>query len=106
MKVLLDIKKSVRVVVLVLATLFSAAAIAETTLQPGETYYFDNFDPTLKPWKPGVGLNIEEVYKNYLYYEVVVDKAGRGITVNRYIQGTKDHSDKYLIRLDGSLEVK
>lgn len=99
-------KKSVRVAVLALASFFSVAVIAETTLQPGETYYFDSFDPTLKPWKPGEGLNIEEVYKNYLYYEVVVDKAGRGITVNRYIRNARDRSDKYLVRPDGSLEAK
>lgn len=106
MKVLPSMKKSVRAIALVLVALISAAAIAGTTLQPGETYYFDNFDPALKPWNPGAGLNIEEVYKNYRYYEVVVDKAGRGITVNCYIQGTKDRSDKYLVRPDGSLEAK
>ncbi|MCE5182241.1 MAG: hypothetical protein LLG15_10615 [Betaproteobacteria bacterium] len=99
-------KKNVRVVALILAAMFSLAAIAGTTLKPGETYYFDNFDPTLKPWSPGEGLNIEEVYKNYLYYEVVIDKAGRGITVNRYIQNARDRSDKYLVRPDGSLEAK
>lgn len=104
---LTGMRKNVRVVVLILAAMLSVAAIAGTTLKPGETYYFDSFDPTLKPWSPpGEGLNIEEVYKNYLYYEVVVDKTGRGITVNSYIQNTKDRSNKYLIRPDGSLEAK
>jgi len=106
MKVLPSMRKNVRVVALVLATLLSVAAIAGTSLKPGEIYYFDSFDPTLKPWNPGEGLNIEEVYKNYTYYEVIVDKAGRGITVNRYIQNVRDHSDKFLIRPDGSLEAK
>ena len=101
-----SMKKRVCAVALVLASLFSATAIAGAALKPGETYYFNSFDPTLKPWNPGEGLNIEEVYKNYMYYEVVVDKAGREITVNRYIQGTKDRSDKYLIGPDRSLEAK
>lgn len=103
---LLDMKKIVHVAALSLMIFLSAAAFAGASLKPGESYYFDSFDPTLKPWNPGVGLNIEEVYKNYLYYEVVVDKTGRGITVNSYIQNAKDRSDKYLIRPDGSLEAK
>lgn len=103
---ILSMKKSVRAVMLILAVLLSATAIAGATLKPGETYYFDSFDPTVKPWNPGEGLNIEEVYKNYQYYEVVVDKTGKGITVNRYIQNARDRSDKYLIRPDGSLEAK
>jgi len=98
-------KKNVHIAAVVLAALFSVAAAAET-LQPGGTYYFGSFDPAMKPWSPGEGLNIEEVFKNYMYYEVVVDKAGRGITVNRYIQNARDRSDKYLIRPDGSLEAK
>jgi ABC-type thiamine transport system substrate-binding protein len=98
-------KKSMRVVALVLAALLSAAAAAET-LQPGSVYYYNSFDPATKPWNPGTGLNIEEVFKNYLYYEIVVDKTGQGITVNRYIQNVRERSDKYLIRPDGSLEAK
>ncbi|MDD5242119.1 MAG: hypothetical protein PHG47_10450 [Sulfuricella sp.] len=98
-------KKSVRIAAVVLATLLSAVAVAET-LQPGGAYYFESFDPAMKPWSPGEGLNIEEVFKNYMYYEIVIDKSGSGITVNRYIQNARDRSDKYLIRPDGSLEAK
>lgn len=102
---MLSANKGLRVVVVALAILFSASAAAEP-LKPGGVYYFEDFDPAMKPWSPGEGLNFEEVFKNYIYYEVVVGKAGREITVNRYTQNTMDRSDKYLIRPDGSLEAK
>lgn len=102
-------RQGVRVAAAVVAILFwvgaSAASLADK-FEPGVPYYFDNFDPALRPWNPGQGLNIEEVFKNYLYYEVVFDRSGREVTVNRYIQNRKERSDKYLIGKDGGLELK
>lgn len=93
----------------VLAALFSfgacAASLAEK-FEPGTPYYFENFDPAMKPWDPGQGLNIEEVFKNYLYYEIIFDKSGHELTVNRYLRNGKERSDRYLIRDDGALEPK
>lgn len=92
---------------LVVACLLAFPAVCGAApFEPGVPYYFENFDPTLRPWNPGQGLNIEEVFKNYLYYEVVFDKSGREVTVNRYIQNRKEHSDKYRIGKDGALELK
>jgi hypothetical protein len=73
---------------------------------PGTPYYFDNFDPGRKPWEPGQYLNIEEVYKNYQYYEIVFDQDGKGITVNRFLRGNKESSEKYLVLPDTSLRKK
>ena len=98
-----------RVAAAVSAILFgvgaSAASLAEK-FQPGVPYYFENFDPVIKPWDPGQDLNIEEVFKNYIYYEIIFDKSGREITVNRYLQNRKERSDMFLVRPDRSLEAK
>ena len=81
----------------------SAASLAER-FQPGVPYYFDNFDSMMKPWDPGQDLNLEEVFKNYVYYEIIFDQYGREITVNRYLQNRKESSDRFLVRPDRSLE--
>lgn len=72
-------------------------------LKPGLKYYFDNFDPEQKPWNPGRDLNIEEVFKNYQYVEIVLGHDGREITVTHFTQGSKKHTEKYLLMPDGSL---
>ena len=90
----------------IVAILLSFAASAAEKFQPGVPYYFENFDPAMKPWDPGQDLNIEEVFKNYIYYEIIFDKSGREITVNRYLQNRKERSDRFLVRPDRSLEGK
>ncbi|MDO8812090.1 MAG: hypothetical protein Q7J38_08705 [Gallionella sp.] len=75
-------------------------------LAPGTPYYFDSFDPAQQPWEPGHNLNIEEVFKNYQYYEIMLDQDGKEITVNQYIRGGKAGSEKYLVLPDGSLRKK
>lgn len=83
---------------------FSAPAAAPADqLVPGAPYYFDSFDPGQRPWTPGQHLNIEEVFKNYQYYEIVLDEDGKGITVNQYVRGSKSDSAKYTLMPDGSL---
>jgi hypothetical protein len=82
--------------------LSSAAPLADE-FTPGTPYYFNDFNPGRKPWEPGQSLNIEEVYKNYQYYEIVFDRDGKGITVSRFLHGTKEGSDKYLLLPDDSL---
>jgi len=102
-------RQGVRVAAAVIAILFSvgtnAASLAEK-FQPGASYYFENFDPAMKPWDPGQDLNIEEVFKNYVYYEIIFDRSGREITVNRYLQNRKERSDRFLVRPDQTLEAK
>jgi len=84
---------------------FSAGAVSlADKLAPGTLYYFDSFDPGQRPWTPGQHLNIEEVFKNYQYYEIVLDQGDGGITVNHYIRGSKTGSEKYRILPDGSLQ--
>ncbi|MGE5027643.1 MAG: hypothetical protein ACM3JK_04150 [Betaproteobacteria bacterium] len=93
----------------VIATLLwmgAGAASPAEKFQPGVPYYFENFDPAMKPWDPGQDLNIEEVFKNYIYYEIIFDPSGREITVNRYRQNRKEGSDRFLVRPDRSLEAE
>jgi len=87
---------------LVLPHAASANSLADK-FTPGTPYYFNDFDPGQKPWQPGQYLNLEEVYKNYQYYEIVFDQDGNGITVNRYLRGNKENSEKYLVLPDKSL---
>jgi hypothetical protein len=80
----------------------SAASLADK-FTPGTPYYFNDFDPGRQPWEPGQHLNIEEVFKNYQYYEIVFDQDGKGITVNRFLRGSTESSEKYLVLPDRSL---
>jgi hypothetical protein len=74
---------------------------------PGVPYYFNDFNPGQQPWEPGQYLNIEEVYNNYQYYEIVFDQDGKGITVNRFLRGSKESSEKKcLVLSDKSLRKK
>jgi hypothetical protein len=73
---------------------------------PGTPYYFDDFDPGKQSWEPGRFLNLEEVFKNYQYYEIVFDPDGKGITVNHYLRGSKESSEKYLLSPENSLRKK
>jgi hypothetical protein len=83
----------------------SAASPADR-FTPGTPYYFNDFDPGRKPWDPGQQLNVEEVFKDYQYYEIVFDQDGKGITVNRFLRGSKEGSEKYLVLPDNSLLKK
>lgn len=106
---LLNMRQGARVTAAVIAILFSFGASAASPaekFQPGVPYYFENFDPTMKPWDPGQDLNFEEVFKNYIYYEIIFDPSGREITVNRYLQNRKERSDRFLVRPDRSIEAK
>ena len=82
------------------------AASLGDKFKPGTPYYYDNFDPGQRPWEPGRNLNIEEVFNNYQYYEIVLDQDGKEITVNQYIRGDRSGSEKYLVLPDGSLRKK
>lgn len=66
--------------------------------------YFEHFDPTQKPWHPGPGLNIEEVFKNYQYYEIRLDKNKGEIEVTHFIRNGRAGSQRYRIAPDGALE--
>lgn len=93
-------------VVAALCLVSLAAFAAPEKLTPGMPHYFENFDPTQKPWEPGPDLNFEEVFKNYQYYEIVLDQDGKGITVNHFIQNSKAGSEKYQLLPDRSLRKK
>ena len=82
-----------------------AASLVEKYL-PWTPYYFSDFDPVQRPWQPGQNLNIEEVFKNYQYFEIVFDQDGKEITVNHYLRGSKQSSEKYLVLPDNSLQKK
>jgi len=88
---------------LVLAHAAGAETLADS-YTPKTPYYFDHFDPGQTPWKPGQYLNIEEVFKNYQYFEIVFDQDGKGITVNRFVRGNKEGTEQYLLLPDHSLQ--
>ena len=81
-------------------------AVAAGGFTPGTSHYYADFEPGKQPWQPGQALNFEEVFKNYQYYEIVIDQEGREVTVNQFIRGDKADSAKYLLLPDGSLQKK
>ena len=83
---------------------FAAAGASDLPFAPDTPYYFEHFYPQQKPWQPGHGLNIEEVFKNYQYYEIRFLKNGGEIQVTHYVQGSKEGSERYRIKPDGTLE--
>lgn len=98
--------KSVLSAVVALGLVSLGAVSAADRLTPGMPHYFEHFDPTRKPWEPGRDLNLEEVFKNYQYYEIVLDQGGLEITVNHFIQNRKAGSEKYQVLPDRSLRRK
>ncbi len=94
------------ILLLFVAELAAAAGVEShhAKLLSGSRYYFDSFNPEPTPWIPGAPLNIEEVFKNYQYVEIVPDHDGKAITVNQYIQGSKKGSTRYRIAPDGGLQ--
>lgn len=103
---MLNVLRIVAVLCLLVQTFAAGAATLADRFTPGTKYYFESFDSGKQPWVPGQDLNVEEVFKNYQYYEIVLDRDGKEITVNKYIQGAKAGSEKYLILPDGSLRKK
>lgn len=83
--------------------LVASASNVEDEFVPGTPYYFDGFDPEKKPWDPGTKLNIEEVFKNYQYYEILYDKDSNTFTVYRYERGNRVEELKYLLQPDQAL---
>lgn len=79
------------------------ASSAELSLEPDTPHYFENFDPGQKPWQPGQALNIEEVFKNYQYFEIRFLNGGAEIQVRRYIQNQREGETRYSVMPDGSL---
>lgn len=98
-----------RVIAAFFLAVASFSASADSLVEkftPGAPYYFEDFDSGQRPWKPGQYLNFEEVFKNYQYYEIVLDQGGEEMTVSHYVQGAKKSSEKYLILPDGLLQKK
>lgn len=94
-----------RAATILLAALIPAGqAWASGAYETGVAYYFERFDPAMRPWNPGQALNIEEVFKNYQYYEILFDSTGTRLTVNRHIQGSKTETGHYRVAPDGGLE--
>ena len=98
--------RAIAVLCLLELPLAADAASLTDKFTPGAPYYFDHFDSGQQPWEPGQDLNFEEVFKNYQYYEIVLDRNGKEITVNRYIRGDRAGSEEYLVLPDGSLRRK
>lgn len=80
------------------------AALGGQSFELDTPHYFEHFDPDQKPWQLGPALNIEEVFKNYQYYEIRFLNQGSEIQVQRYIQNQRDVSERYRILPDGALE--
>lgn len=78
----------------VAAALFGLVACLQAqTFEPDTPYLYDSFEPQQKPWQPGRDLNIEEVFKNYQYFEVIFGRDGL-IKVSTIRQGKRSEVDR------------
>jgi len=93
----------IAILCLIAFTYAAGATSLADKFTPGTPYYFNDFDPGRQPWEPGQYLNLEEVYKNYRYYEIVFDQDGKGFTVNLFLHGNKESSERYSVLPDKSL---
>jgi len=60
--------------------------------------YFNEFRPSVYPWKESECLNYEEVFKNYQFYESTLDQKTKILTVQFYKQGQVTETKKYQIQ--------
>lgn len=93
-----------RVLAAILLGLAGGAGAGGLQFDPEAPYYFEHFDPAQRPWLPGQELNIEEVFKNYQYYEIRFARNRREIQVTRFIQNSREGVEYYRIQPDGGLE--
>ena len=89
----------------VAAALFGLVACLQAqTFEPDTPYLYDSFEPQQKPWQPGRDLNIEEVFKNYQYFEVIFGRDGL-MKVSTIRQGKRSEVRFYRRLPDGGLEL-
>lgn len=80
-------------------------ALAQPVFEPETPYLFEHFDPQQTPWQPGRDMNIEEVFKNYEYYEIVFGRDGKSVRVTPIRQGRRLAGSRYIRRDDGGLQA-
>ena len=91
-------KKSIPNLIIVLATLaaFPLTPMAKPErIKPGIPYYSDKYETIDGRYELGEEKNLEEVYKNYNYYEAVYDKKGRVVIFNAFKKGMIEFSEVY-----------
>lgn len=89
----------------VLSVARAASAASTHTFEPGIPYYFDELNSESVPWQPGPERNLEEVFKNYQYFEMVFDDDGRIFTARRYIKGTIHDEQRFRVLDTGGLQA-
>lgn len=98
--------KLINAALIALLLILPEQAGAGGRFEPGTPYYFDSFEAAKNPWDPGQEKNYEEVFKNYLFFEIIFSPSCKEITVNHYTQNNKTSSEQYLLNPDGSLSRK
>ncbi len=86
---------------LILAVCF-ATSVSAQSFEPDTPYLFESFDPQQKPWNPGRDMNIEEVFKNFEYFEVIFGRDGV-LKVSTIRQGKRSEVRLYRRLPDGGL---
>lgn len=76
---------------------------ADLPLQPGASYFTDEFDATHVPWWPGPERNVEEVFKNFEYFEIVLGQDRGTISVMRHRIGHEPETKKFTLSPTGGL---
>jgi hypothetical protein len=80
-----------------------ATAQAGLPLEPGVSYFTEEFDATLIPWRPAPERNVEEVFKNHKYFEIVLGRERRTISVIQHRNGYAPERRDYTLLPSGAL---
>jgi mono/diheme cytochrome c family protein len=83
---------------------FAGVELASRAL-PEDPRFYAEFNPELKPWKPAVERNLEEVFKNYQYYAISENPTQRTLTVVHYREGEVAEVTRYRLQPDGALQL-
>ncbi len=74
------------------------------TVAPVDTHcYLTDFKPANFPWPPSDCLNVEEVFKNYKYYETELNWPQRKLTVKMIVSGQLQQTDQYKVTKENTL---
>ena len=105
-KITSPVTHKLHVFLLLIVFLSVSSAVASPPLpafEPGISHYFDELNRESVPWQPGPERNIEEVFKNYQYFELVFDDGGQTFTARHYERGKISGVQRYQILENGAL---
>ena len=93
-------------ILLVSPAVFCAGQFQPYEIKAGISYYSDEYSTHNNISQLGEEKNIEEVYQNYNYYEVIFDDQERIVIFKAYEKGVVEFTETYSYDAGGNLAKK